>query len=65
LFNRELLQYHDWARGGRRSELIERGLRQLHATWPREGRTVLSWGDVRIGNIIYRNFEPVACWIGK
>ena len=29
--------------------------------WPAdEGPTVLSWGDSRIGNVMYRDFEPVA-----
>ena len=30
------------------------------ATGPTEGETVLNWGDARIGNMLYRDFEPAA-----
>src|SRR5262249_11141778 len=41
--------------------LIEAAFDWLHAHWPAdEGETVFSWGDSRIGNILYRDFEPVA-----
>lgn len=40
--------------------LIERGLDWLEANLPEdEGETVLSWGDSRIGNMLFRDFEPV------
>jgi aminoglycoside phosphotransferase (APT) family kinase protein len=49
------------ARDGGRSPLVERGFAWLDAHWPSyEGETVLSWGDSRIGNVIYRDFRPVA-----
>ncbi|MCR1784297.1 phosphotransferase family protein [Nocardioides carbamazepini] len=44
-----------------RSPLIERGLAWLAANLPaEEGDPVLVWGDSRIGNMMYRDFEPVA-----
>ena len=54
--------YYDWiASDGMRSPLIERSFQWLDDNWPKhEGPTVLSWGDSRIGNMMYRDFEPVA-----
>jgi len=54
--------YYEWvAADGLRSPLIERAFARLEALWPRhESRTVLSWGDARIGNVLYDGFEPVA-----
>lgn len=46
-----------------RSPLTERALAWLEANVPTPARpdeTVLSWGDARIGNVLYRDFEPVA-----
>jgi aminoglycoside phosphotransferase (APT) family kinase protein len=46
---------------GRRSPLVERGFAWLDAHWPaNEGPTVACWGDSRIGNVMYRDFAPVA-----
>jgi len=61
-FVAELRGFYDWvAADGIRSPLIERCFAGLDAQWPRhEGPTVLSWGDARIGNILYRDFSPVA-----
>ncbi len=42
-----------------RSPLVERGLGWLEANVPAETDTVLCWGDARIGNVLYREFEPV------
>jgi aminoglycoside phosphotransferase (APT) family kinase protein len=56
-------QYYQWAlRGdGFRIPIIERGFGWLDEHWPTEpGPDVLSWGDSRIGNIIYDGFTPVA-----
>jgi aminoglycoside phosphotransferase (APT) family kinase protein len=55
-------EYYEWAvSGGRRSPLVERCFDWLEAHWPEvEGPPVLSWGDSRIGNIMYRDFTPVA-----
>ena len=53
--------YEYAARNGRRSPLVERGFVWLEDHWPaHEGPTVLSWGDSRIGNVIYRDYRPVA-----
>ena len=54
--------YYEWvAADGLRSPLLERAFTWLEAHWPRhESRAVLSWGDSRIGNVLYRDFEPVA-----
>ncbi|MEV4999511.1 phosphotransferase family protein [Nocardioides sp. LML1-1-1.1] len=44
-----------------RSPLVERGLAWLEANLPAdEGEPVLVWGDARIGNMMYRDFAPVA-----
>lgn len=55
-------EYYEWvSRDGLRSPLIERTFDWLDENWPEEeGPTVLSWGDARIGNMMYRDFEPVA-----
>jgi aminoglycoside phosphotransferase (APT) family kinase protein len=44
-----------------RSDLLTDAFAWLEAHWPAdEGDTVLSWGDSRIGNVLYRDFRPVA-----
>ncbi|MGY2026354.1 phosphotransferase family protein [Nocardia gipuzkoensis] len=41
--------------------LIERSFAWLDEHWPADpGPDVLSWGDARPGNVIYREFDPVA-----
>ena len=58
--------FYDWARGAGtpdeiRLPVIEATFDWLDEHWPEdEGETVISWGDGRIGNMIYRDFEPVA-----
>jgi aminoglycoside phosphotransferase (APT) family kinase protein len=52
--------FADWVLAGREGPLIERGFSWLEERWPDEGPTVLSWGDSRIGNLLYRDFTPVA-----
>lgn len=42
------------------SALIEQGFAWLDANWPDESPAVVCWGDARIGNVIYRDFAPVA-----
>jgi len=58
---------HAWAwyeyakANGQRSPIVERGFAWLEDHWPAsEGPAVLSWGDSRIGNVMYRDFRPVA-----
>lgn len=46
-----------------RSPLLDRTLAWLEDNWPAgaaAGDTVLCWGDSRIGNVLYRDFHPVA-----
>ncbi|MGB6516377.1 MAG: phosphotransferase family protein, partial [Mycobacterium sp.] len=46
-----------------RSPLLERTFDWLEDNWPREvaaGDPVLLWGDARVGNVLYRDFRPVA-----
>jgi aminoglycoside phosphotransferase (APT) family kinase protein len=56
-------EYYRWALAGDgiRIPVIERTFDWLAAHWPGDrGPDVLSWGDARIGNIIYAGFEPAA-----
>jgi aminoglycoside phosphotransferase (APT) family kinase protein len=46
-----------------RSELVETALGWLEDNFPANvaaGEPVLSWGDARIGNVLYRDYRPVA-----
>jgi len=57
--------YYDWSRGDRRHPIIERAFDWLDEHWPQdEGPAVISWGDSRIGNIMYAEdgFAPVAAF---
>ncbi len=58
----DLRAYYEWVSSdGNRSPLIERCFEWMEEHWPAdEGETVLSWGDARIGNTMYQDFEPVA-----
>jgi len=53
-------EYYEWARAGHTVPILERAFAVLSATMPANDRRVLLWGDGRPGNIIYRDFEPVA-----
>jgi aminoglycoside phosphotransferase (APT) family kinase protein len=49
------------AREGAPSALVERGFDWLADNWPKHAsETVLSWGDSRIGNVLYDDFAPAA-----
>lgn len=55
--------YYRWALAddGVRVPIIERAFAWLADHWPTNpGPDVLCWGDARIGNIMYRDFSPVA-----
>jgi aminoglycoside phosphotransferase (APT) family kinase protein len=52
--------YYEWARDGVTYPLIERTFAWLERNWPDEGAAVLNWGDARLGNMLFRDFEPVA-----
>jgi len=56
-------EYYEWTRreDGLRIPVIDDTFAWLEAHWPADqGATVLSWGDSRPGNMIYRDFTPVA-----
>jgi aminoglycoside phosphotransferase (APT) family kinase protein len=55
-------QWYEWAaKDSGRSEVVERGFAWLEDHWPtHESPAVFNWGDSRIGNVMYRDFEPVA-----
>lgn len=53
--------YLDWVAKGRTQPVPEAALARLHKTLPADPPPIgLSWGDSRIGNIIYQSFQPVA-----
>lgn len=54
--------YYDWCCGSERIPLIDAAFAWLDAHWPADdgGRAVLSWGDSRIGNMMFDGFRPVA-----
>jgi aminoglycoside phosphotransferase (APT) family kinase protein len=52
--------YEFAAERAQRASLIEDGFAWLDDHWPDESPAVLSWGDSRIGNVMYRDFDPVA-----
>ncbi len=52
--------YYEWAREGISYPLIDRTFAWLDAHLPPEGETVFNWGDARVGNVLYRDFTPVA-----
>jgi len=53
--------YYDWAREGFDYPLIERVFEWIDRHRPADaGPTVLNWGDSRIGNLLFRDFTPVA-----
>jgi aminoglycoside phosphotransferase (APT) family kinase protein len=56
-------EYYEWARDGLHFPLLERSFDWLDEHWPTAADAappVLSWGDSRIGNMMFRDFEPVA-----
>ncbi|MAU80507.1 MAG: phosphotransferase family protein [Gordonia sp.] len=58
---RRLREFYTWSSAGRAgSPLIERGFDWAMAHLPDESDPVLTWGDARIGNVIYRDFTPTA-----
>lgn len=55
--------YAEWVRQGRTIELLDRAESWLEDNWPDaadQRDPALSWGDARIGNVMYADFEPVA-----
>ena len=59
----DLRDFYDWVviQGQRRSPLIERAFSWIGSHLPtQQSAPVLSWGDSRIGNVMYRDYKPVA-----
>jgi aminoglycoside phosphotransferase (APT) family kinase protein len=60
----KLRSWYTWAASELKpSPLIDEALAWLEANWPaadNPDNVVLSWGDARIGNALYVDFEPVA-----
>jgi aminoglycoside phosphotransferase (APT) family kinase protein len=53
--------YYDWVRGDAVIPVVEEAFAWLEEHWPAdEGATVISWGDARVGNVMYDGFQPVA-----
>lgn len=54
-------RYYAWVvRDGTTHPVLERAFAWLEQRWPREGETVISWGDARIGNVLYAGCDPAA-----
>jgi aminoglycoside phosphotransferase (APT) family kinase protein len=53
-------EYYEWARDAVAVPVLEEAFDVLERTLPANDRRVLNWGDSRPGNIIYRDFRPVA-----
>ena len=56
-------EYYRWVtQDNRQHPVIEQAFDWLESHWPEESETVVSWGDARIGNIMFDNkaLEPVA-----
>ena len=58
----DLRVYYRWViKDGVHSPLLEQCFDWLEANWPdQESPSSLSWGDARIGNAMYDDFEPIA-----
>src|SRR5256885_1322856 len=53
--------WYEYAREGHRSSLVEQLFAWLDEHLPTDpGPTVVSWGDSRIGNVMYKDFRPCA-----
>ncbi len=61
--HRQLKIWHDYAErelDGRPHELMMTAFDRVADELPRTDTTVLTWGDARLGNVIWQNFQP-AC----
>jgi aminoglycoside phosphotransferase (APT) family kinase protein len=52
--------FFTWVAAGRRLPIFEEALSWMAAHTPEERPPVLSWGDARLGNMLFRDFRPVA-----
>lgn len=53
-------RYHEWVVASERSPLLDACFAWLRANLPATEETRLSWGDARIGNMMFDRFEVVA-----
>ena len=53
-------QFFDWIADGRELPLCAQALAWLGRHVPDDDELLLSWGDARLGNMLFRDFEPVA-----
>jgi len=52
---------YEWARGDLAFPTIEQAFAVLYAQWPApESDACISWGDARLGNVLWKHVEPVA-----
>ncbi len=57
----DLRAYYDWVAADLPSPLLERAFTWLRDHWPdQEGPSAISWGDSRIGNVLWHDFAPTA-----
>lgn len=57
----DLKAFYEWGIEGRRVPLLDRAFAWLDDNFPEDpGADVISWGDARIGNILYVDFAPTA-----
>lgn len=57
----DLKAFYEWGIEGRRVPLLDRAFTWLEENFPEDpGADVISWGDARIGNILYVDFAPTA-----
>jgi aminoglycoside phosphotransferase (APT) family kinase protein len=55
--------YYEWVRQGHTYGVIERAFDWLESHWPESAEgapPVVLWGDARIGNMLFQDFEPTA-----
>ncbi len=55
-------QFYEWVRAdGKSHPILDQTFAWLEEHWPKEeGPTVISWGDSRIGNVLYDGWKPSA-----
>jgi aminoglycoside phosphotransferase (APT) family kinase protein len=51
---------YEWVADGRTIRLLEDSWAWLQANAPDDPRVVLNWGDARLGNMMFRDYRPVA-----
>lgn len=52
--------FHEWVTDGALHPVLTATFDWLEEHWPEDdGDAYLSWGDGRVGNVLYRDFEPV------